>query len=295
MSSSLNFWLLEPFTEFGFMRRALVACLALALGSGPLGVLLVLRRMSLVGDAMAHALLPGAALGFLLAGLSLWAMGIGAFLAAITVSLLAGLVTRHTAQREDASFAAFYLIALALGVLLISARGSSVDLMHLLFGSVLAVDEAALLLSASVSAITLLALALIYRPLVVESFDPGFLRSLGAGGWSLWVPVLFQLLLVLNLVSGFQTLGSLMAVGLMMLPAVAARFWAAQVHSLFAVAVAIAAASGFIGLLLSYHLQLPSGPAIVLTAGGFYLFSLLCGSRDSLLQRQRLQRIHKEA
>lgn len=292
---SLNFWLLEPFTEFGFMRRALVACLALALGSGPLGVLLVLRRMSLVGDAMAHALLPGAALGFLLAGLSLWAMGIGAFLAAITVSLLAGLVTRHTAQREDASFAAFYLIALALGVLLISARGSSVDLMHLLFGSVLAVDEAALLLSASVSAITLLALALIYRPLVVESFDPGFLRSLGAGSWSLWVPVLFQLLLVLNLVSGFQTLGSLMAVGLMMLPAVAARFWAAQVHSLFAVAVAIAAASGFIGLLLSYHLQLPSGPAIVLTAGGFYLFSLLCGSRDSLLQRLRLQRVHKEA
>jgi zinc/manganese transport system permease protein len=174
--------LLEPFIEFPFMRRALVATLALSMGCAPIGCVLVLRRMSLVGDAMAHAVLPGAAAGFLLAGMSLPAMSLGGFVAALAVALAAGFVTRSTPQREDASFAAFYLIALALGVLLVSLRGSQVDLMHMLFGSVLAVDDVALLQIAVVASVTLWALALMYRPLVLESFDPGFLRSVGGPG-----------------------------------------------------------------------------------------------------------------
>lgn len=164
---SLTTLLVEPFAEYGFMRRALIATFAVALGSAPIGTLLVLRRMSLVGDAMAHALLPGAALGFIVAGFSMWAMSAGGFAAALSVALAAGWVTRATAQREDASFAAFYLIALALGVLLVSTHGSSVDLMHVLFGSILAVDDAALLLMAAAASVTLLALAAVYRPLEV--------------------------------------------------------------------------------------------------------------------------------
>ncbi len=289
---TLTTLLIQPFVEFGFMRRALVATLALALSCGPVGTLLVLRRMSLVGDAIAHALLPGAALGFLAFGYSLWAMSIGGFVAAMLVAGLAGLVARLTPQREDASFAAFYLMALAAGVMIISTRGSSVDLMHVLFGSVLAVDDESLLLIAGISSLSLLVLAMIYRPLVVECFDPGFLRSLGrAGGW---VHGLFLILLVLNLVSGFQALGTLMAVGLMMLPATAARFWATEVWSLAAVAILIAVVSAWGGLLLSYHAQWPSGPAIVLLAGGIYLLSLLIGRRDSLLARIRGRRAHRE-
>ncbi len=289
---TLTALLFEPFAEFGFMRRALVATLALGLSCGPVGTLLVLRRMSLVGDAIAHALLPGAALAFITFGFSLWAMSLGGFVAAIAVAGLAGLVARLTPQREDASFAAFYLIALAAGVMIISTRGSSVDLMHVLFGSVLAVDDASLLLIAAISSISLLVLALVYRPLVVECFDPGFLRSLGrAGGW---VHALFLVLLVLNLVGGFQALGTLMAVGLMMLPATAARFWAYEVWSLAAVASLIAVLSGWGGLLLSYHGQWPSGPAIVLLAGAFYIFSLFFGRRDSLLARIRGRRAHRE-
>jgi len=190
--------LIQPFLEFGFMRRALVACLALGLGCGPVGVLLVLRRMSLVGDAMSHAVLPGAAIGFVYAGLSLPAMSLGGFLAGIAVALLAGLVARITPLREDASFAAFYLISLGLGVLIVSAHGSNIDLMHVLFGSVLAVDDTALLLVASVTTATLLTLAVIYRPLVIESFDPGFLRALGGGGI---YHMAFMVLMVLNLVA----------------------------------------------------------------------------------------------
>ena len=275
--------LIQPFLEFGFMRRALVACVALGVSGGPLGTLLVLRRMSLVGDAMAHALLPGAALGFLTAGLSLMAMSVGGFIAAMLVASLAGTVTRFTSQKEDASFAAFYLIALAAGVMLISTRGSSVDLMHVLFGSILAVDDASLLMIAGISSFSLLVLAVVYRPLIVECFDPGFLRAMGGCGG--WYHQVFLMLVVLNLVSGFQALGTLMAVGLMMLPATAARFWAHDIGPLSLIAAAIAAMSGLGGLLLSYHQRLPPGPAIVLLAGAFYMASLCLGSRDSLRTR----------
>jgi len=143
---TLHEMLISPFADFAFMRRALVGCLALALGSAPVGLLLVMRRMSLMGDAMSHAVLPGAAVGYLLAGLSLPAMSLGGFVAGVLVALLAGLATRYTDVKEDASFAGFYLLSLALGVLLVSKTGSNVDLMHLLFGSVLAVDDAAMLL-----------------------------------------------------------------------------------------------------------------------------------------------------
>src|SRR5215813_12836579 len=171
-----------PFAEFGFMRRALVGCLALALGGGPIGTLLVIRRMSLMGDALSHAVLPGAALGFLLGGLSLPAMSLGGVCAGLAVALLSGLVTRLTPLREDANFAAFYLVSLALGVLLVSTRGSNVDLLHVLFGTILSIDDAALLLIAGIATLTLISLALLYRPLVLESFDPGFLRSVGGRG-----------------------------------------------------------------------------------------------------------------
>jgi zinc/manganese transport system permease protein len=277
---SLYTSLIEPFVEFGFMRRALVACFALSLGSAPIGIILVLRRMSLMGDAMSHAILPGAAIGFLVAGLSLWAMSLGGLVVGLFVALLAGAVSRITPLREDASLAGFYLISLALGVLLISMRGSNVDLLHVLFGSILAVDDASLMLVAGITSLTLIALAIIYRPLIIECFDPAFLKTTLRGG-SVFHTI-FLMLVVLNLVAGFQALGTLMAVGLMMLPALAARFWATQLEGLIAISICIGFASGLIGLLASYNFDLPSGPAIILTAGAFYCLSLVLGTRGSL-------------
>lgn len=275
--------LIAPFVEYGFMRRALVACLALALGGGPIGTFLVLRRMSLMGDAMSHAILPGAAIGFLIAGLSIWWMSAGGLVAGLSIVLLAAIVSRTTALKEDASLAGFYLISLAAGVLIISLRGSSVDLLHVLFGTILSVTDDALLLIASIATLTLVTLAVIYRPLVIECFDPAFLRATTGGG-TLW-HFIFLALVVVNLVAGFQALGTLMALGLMMLPAAAARFWAGEVWSLAALSTLLAFLSGLVGLLLSYNFNLPSGPSIVLTAGVIYVGSIALGTRDSLRTR----------
>ena len=273
--------LTQPFIEFSFMRRALVGCLALSLGAPPIGVFLMLRSMSLMGDAMSHAILPGAAIGYLLAGLSLFAMSLGGFAAGLAVALAAGLVARSTVLREDASLAAFYLVSLALGVMIVSIRGSNVDLLHVLFGTVLALDDAALILVASIATLSLAVLAVIYRPLVLECFDPQFLRS--ASALSSPTHFAFLVLVVLNLVSGFQALGTLMAVGIMLLPAVAARFWAQDVSGLIVVAVACAFAASLSGLLLSYYSSVPTGPAIILIAGMFYLTSILIGVKGGLL------------
>jgi zinc/manganese transport system permease protein len=282
----------SPFIEFSFMRRALTGCFALSLGSAPVGVFLMLRRMSLTGDAMAHAVLPGVAVGFLIAGLSLPAMTAGGLIAGLLVALLSGVIARVTVLREDASLAAFYLISLAAGVLIVSLRGSNVDLLHVLFGTVLALDDAAILLIAGVASLTLFTFAFIYRALVMECLDAQFLRSVSR--LSSPVHFIFLLLVVLNLVGGFQALGTLMAVGLMILPAAAARFWAQEVAPMIVVAMIVALTSSIGGLLLSYHFSLPSGPAIILTAGLLYVCSMLFGPVGSVAAG-RLPRRHLEA
>lgn len=274
--------LFAPFADFAFMRRALVATLALSLSAAPLGVLLTLRRMSLLGDALSHAVLPGVAIGYMVAGLSLGAMALGGVLAGMLVAAIAGAVSRFTTLKEDASLAAMYLVALALGVILISNHGTQLDLLHILFGSALGVDHDGLILVATVSSVSVLAMAGLYRGLVLESFDPVFLnakRRAGRGTWGSWGSWVWQqsflMLVVVNLVAGFQTLGTLMAVGLMMLPAVSARLWHDTLPAQLLNASAQAAMAGVAGLLLSYHFDTPSGPTIIACAGALYCTSLL--------------------
>lgn len=292
MTSMPYDWLISPFVEFEFMRRALVGTLALSLGAGPVGVFLMLRRMSLMGDAMAHAILPGAAVGFLLSGLSLYAMTAGGLVAGLVVALLAGLVARTTELKEDASLAAFFLVSLAVGVTIVSVRGTNIDLLHFLFGNVLALDDDTLPLIAAITTVSLIMLALIWRPLVLECVDPGFLRSVsGAGALA---HVAFLTLVVMNLVGGFHALGTLLAVGIMMLPAAVARFWARDITAMIAIAVAAGILSGFSGLLLSFHSGVPAGPAIILVAGGLYVGSVLLGPVGGLARRF-LPRRHLEA
>ena len=269
------------------MRRALAASVILSISGAPLGVFLLLRRMTLMGDTLTHAILPGVAVAYMLFGLSLWPMTVFGLLAGIIVASSAGLISKLTELKEDASFTAMYLTALAAGVLMISMKGSPVDLMHVLFGNVLAVDNHSLYLIFCASGFSICLLAFLLRGLVIECFDPVFLESTGSRGSFYYHG--FLLLVVLNVVVAFQVLGTLMALGLMILPAISARFWTYHIDRMIGLAMVYAVFASFTGLLLSYHGDVPSGPAMVLTASAIYFFSLLCGTHKGLLQRTLLK------
>jgi zinc/manganese transport system permease protein len=275
--------LLLPFVDYSFMRRALAACVIMAVSGAPIGVFLLLRRMTLMSEATSHAILPGAAIAFLISGLSLWQMTLGGLIAGLAVALIAGIITRITTIKEDASFTAAYLASLAFGVLIISIKGSTVDLLHILFGNVLAVDGDSLLLVSSVATISLLSMATIYRPLIIECFDNNFLKVQGSKG-TIYHQI-FLVLVVLNLVASFQVLGTLMAVGIVVLPAISTRFWTKSLDMMIALAIIFGVLSSIIGLLISYHYSLPSGSSIVLVASAWYLISVFIGKADGVLMR----------
>jgi zinc/manganese transport system permease protein len=177
-------------------------------------------------------------------------------------------------------------------VTIVSIKGTNLDLLHVLFGAVLALDDQTLILIASIATISLLVLALIYRPLVLECVDPGFLRSVSGAGAP--AHLAFLGLVVMNLVGGFNALGTLLAVGIMMLPAAIGRFWARDMTAMILIAAGSGAVAGYAGLLLSFHTSVPSGPAIILVAGVLYAISVLFGRVGGLV-RQAFPGRHLEA
>jgi zinc/manganese transport system permease protein len=278
--------LVTPFLEYEFMARAALGAMALALAGAPLGVFLVLRRMSLVGDAVGHAVLPGAAAAALLSGGSTMFITLGAALTGSLVFMTAGPASRLLRIPEDAGFAVFYLGALAMGVMLASLGGGVIDLDRLLFGAALAIDNMALGLAVAVAIIVPIGIAIIYRPLLIDTLDPQFLRRSGGPVWA--GPVAqggFFGLLGLATVASFHALGALMSVGLIILPAIAARFWAMSVPGMIAVAGLIGMTGVISGLLISFYIASPVGAAIVACLVALVLLSALVGANDSLLTR----------
>ena len=270
------FELLAEMWSFAFMRRAFVATTVLSASVAPVGAFLVLRRLSLAGEAMAHAITPGVVIGFVVAGLSVFSLLIGGVIAGVGVAVLTALLARKTILRSDASLASLYLIALAVGIFILSAAGSAVPLKSFLFGSILGIDDASMILVGAIATITLVSFAFLLRPLVVSTCDPVFFEAQSKRPWL--VEQAFMLLLVLNLLAAFKTLGTLMAVGLMILPATSARYWSSTITGQLGLGFLFGLASCWIGLTLSYLLpETPSGPAIVLTAGGFFLMSAFLG------------------
>ncbi|WP_217362374.1 metal ABC transporter permease [Ruegeria arenilitoris] len=268
--------LLTEMWSFTFMRRAFVATTVLSASVAPVGAFLVLRRLSLAGEAMAHAITPGIVIGFVTTGLSVMSLLIGGLIAGVGVAILTAFLARRTILRSDASLASLYLIALAVGIFILSAAGSAVPLKSFLFGSILGIDDASLILVGGVATVTLISFAILLRPLIVSTCDPVFFEARTRRPWL--TEQGFMLLLVLNLLAAFKTLGTLMAVGLMILPATAARYWANTITGQLVLGFVFALSSCWIGLTLSYLFpETPSGPAIVLVSGCFFLVSAVFG------------------
>lgn len=275
-------FVLDPFATDA-ARQSLAAIVALSIGAAPVGVFLMLRRMSLVGDAMSHAILPGAAIGFLISGLNVFAMTFGGLIAGLAIALLAGFVARMTEIKEDASLAVFLLASLALGVVIVTTHGMDAErLMDFLFGETGAkISRDKLLVIAVNATISTVVLAAIFRPLVLDCVDPGFLRSVSGTGAT--AHLAFLALLVVNLISGFHALGTLLGVGLMIIPAATARFWTRDITAMIAVAVLVALVSGIAGLLVSFHAGIPAGAGVILLASVLYVVSVLIGLVGGLL------------
>ena len=260
--------------EYALMVRALVATTVMSFAIAPVGAFLVLRRLSLAGEAMAHAIVPGIVIAFAVVGLSVSSMVAGGLIAGIAVAALTSLLARMTIIREDASLASLYLIALALGIFILSAAGSAVPLKSFLFGSILGINNETLVLIGGTTTITLVSFAFILRPLIANTIDPLFYES--QTKYSGFAAHWFMFLVVLNLLGAFKALGTLMAVGLMILPATAARYWASTITSYLLMTFVFALLSCWIGLMVSFYLpNVPSGPAIVLVAAVFFLISLI--------------------
>ncbi|TLN20224.1 metal ABC transporter permease [bacterium] len=260
-------WLVLPM-QYAFMQRGMIAAVLVGLLCSVVGTYVVLRSMAFLGDALAHAILPGVAIAYLVGGNLL----VGALIAAILVALGIGFFTRGGTVREDTAIGILFSAALALGVALISSiRSYAVDLSHIIFGNVLGVGPADLWLIAGLTLVVLLVVVILFRPLFVVSFDPVMAKTL-----RLPVTLLSNLLLVLlalTIVVSLQTVGIGLVAAMLVTPGATAYLLTRRLAPMMAIAAAIGVVSSIIGLYLSYYLNIVSGSAIVLVATAFFLIA----------------------
>lgn len=274
-------WLLNPLS-YAFMQRGLLAALMVGILCAVIGCYVVLRSMAFLGDAMAHAVLPGIAVAYLLA----INLTVGAMVAAVIVAVGISFLTRQGAIKEDTAIGIVFTAALALGVALISSvRSYAVDLSHILFGNVLGVSSGDLLLTAVVGAVVLAVMVLAYRPFLVISFDPVLAATLRMRAE--FFRTLLLVLLALTLVVSVQTVGVGLAAAMLVTPGATAYLLTRRLPSMMALAGLIGAISSVVGLYVSYDLNVASGAAIVLTATLFFLLAFLFAPQRGLLAQRR--------
>ncbi len=274
-------WLLEPL-QYHFIVRGLLASVMVGILCAVMGTYVVLRGMAFLGDAMAHAILPGVAIAFLWHGNLL----VGAAIAAVVVALGIGFFSRGGNIKEDTAIGILFAAALSLGVALISSiQTYAVDLSHILFGNVLGVSPSDLALTFGLSLLVLVVVVLLFRPFLVISFDPILAATLRLPAELLRNIML--ILLALTVVVSLQTVGVGLAAAMLVTPAATAYLVTRRLVPMMLVSAGIGALSSLVGLYLSFYLNIVSGSAIVLSATAFFLMVFLFHPRQGLLFKKR--------
>jgi manganese/iron transport system permease protein len=262
-------FLLEPL-GYVFMQRGLAASVIVGIVCAVIGSYVVLRGMAYLGDALAHAILPGVAIAYLM-GTNLL---VGALVAAIIVALLIAAFTRQGTIREDTAIGILFAAALSLGVAIISSiRTYAMDLSHILFGNMLGVSVTDLWMVAILALVVISAIVFFYRPFLVVSFDPTLAATLRWPGE--FFRVLLLLLLALTVVISLQTVGIALVAAMLVTPAATAYLLTRRLPTMMALAAALGALASIIGLYVSYYANIASGAAVVLVATGFFLLAFL--------------------
>ncbi len=273
-------FLLEPL-QYAFMTRAFAASVIVGVLCAVMGTYVVLRGMAFLGDAMAHAILPGVAIAYILQGNLL----LGALAAALLIAIGIGLLSRQGAIKEDTAIGILFAAALSLGVALISSMKSyAVDLGHILFGDVLGVSPADLILTAALALVVLATVILLYKPFVVISFDPVLAATMRLPADLL--RMLMLVLLALTVVISLQTVGVGLAAAMLITPAATAYLLTRRLLPMMLLAAVLGALSSIVGLYVSYYVNIVSGAAIVLSATLFFLLAWLFNSRTGVLVRR---------
>jgi len=277
-------FLLAPLT-YPFIQRALIASVLVGGLCAIVGCYVVLRGMAFLGDALAHAILPGVAIAFIAGG----DLFVGALIMSIVAAIGIGALSHGGRVREDTAIGIIFSGALALGVVLISsARSYQADLTHILFGDVLGVSDRDLILTIGLGLAVLAAIALLYKEFLIFTFDPTFAATL-----RLPVGVLRYLLMILlavTVVVSLQTVGVGLVAAMLVTPAAAASLLTRRLSRMMIVSAAIGMSSSFVGLYLSYYLYVSAGASIVLTCTALFVLALIVSPHDGLLARRRMER-----
>jgi ABC-type Mn2+/Zn2+ transport system permease subunit len=270
-------WLLEPLS-YGFMQRGLLAAVIVGALCAVIGCYVVLRSMAFLGDAMAHAILPGVAIAYLLKG----NLMVGALVAAVAVALGIGLLSRQGTIKEDTAIGILFAAALSLGVLLISTiKTYAVDLTHILFGNLLGVSPTDLWLTAGLSAVVLVTVVLFYKEFLVISFDPVLATTLRLPAEGL--RNLMLILLALTIVVSLQTVGVGLVAAMLVTPGATAYLLTRRLPAMMALSAAIGSFSGVAGLYLSFYIDVASGAAVVLVCTSVFLVTYLFAPKRGIL------------
>lgn len=279
-------WLTDPW-QYTFMQHAFLAILLVGIICGAIGVFVILRGYSFLGDALAHAIFPGVVLTFILGGNFL----IGALIAAVIVSVLIGAVSQSGRITNDTAIGVLFVGSFALGIALMSLQSGYVrDLNAFLFGSILGVSRDDLWLTAMVGVIVLGLLVLFRREITLISFDRVFARSTGLNLW--WYDQLFLVLLAMAIVISLQTVGNILVLAMLVTPAATARMLTDNLRHMIALSSTIGALSGLAGLYISFYQGVPSGAAVVLTATVVFGLVFLFAPRTGAIVTRVRHRIH---
>ena len=286
-------WLLEPF-HYEFMQRAFLVCVLIGFTNGFLGAFIVIRRLALMADALSHSLLPGLALAAIFIGLSPVGLLFGGLVAALFVTVGGQMITRSSRIKDETAIASLYVIAFALGVILIRYAKVKVNLDSFLFGNILGVANSDIWTSLIICAITMTTLIALQRPLLLTLFEASVARTQGIRV-NLILTVL-MLLIVLAMLSSLQAIGVLLSLGLLILPAATMYLLSDSYQAMSWGGAALGVVGAVLGLLISFWANIPSGPAIVLVLGFIFIAAYLFSPKYGIVTRALKPRhLHDES
>ena len=273
--------LLEPL-RYDFFTRGLAVGVLLGIICGVLGCFVVLRGMAFIGDAMAHAVLPGIVIAYLLGG----SIFIGAFIAGLLTAVLISAISRTNQVREDTAIGIVFTGAFALGIVLISrVQGYMRDLSHFLFGNILGIAPSDLWMTTLITLVVLGCVALWYRDLLIMTFDATHAQAIGLR--LNWLHLGLMSLLALTVVAGIQAVGVVLIAALLVTPAATARLLTDRLHSMILIAALLGSSAAFVGLYTSYYFSIASGGTVVLISTISFLLALVFAPKRGMLANLR--------